>query len=1196
MSEATVNAIVQDRQGFLWFGTEGGLNKYDGYQFTVYEHDPNDPKSLSDNVITSMYAGLNSVLWIGTSSGLDQLDRKTDTFVQYSQNLRGSSNLTGKTILAIFQDQTGKLWVGTEGGGLDVVDLATNQVTEYRHHPEDPQSLSNDSVNSIYMSKEGEVWIGTDGGLDRFDPKTGSFSHSLQASTSSLSLDNAPVRTTYEDNQGLMWIGTRDGLIQWDRAANRLVLYQHDPNDPQSLSDNSIRNIFEDSQGTLWIGTLRGLNQFDKIQNKFIRFTHDPNDPFSLSSDYIRSIFEDRSGVLWVGTSFGGLDKYARSTQKFTLYNNHPGLPNNLSDNNIWSVYEDQSKNLWIGTFFSGLNQLDLNSGKVTIYQNDPSQPTSISNNEIRAILQDHNGFMWIGTEHGGVNRYDPGTDTFLHYQNHADDPTSLSSDHVFSIYEDHLGRLWVGTELGGLDRFDPASGTFIRYQNDANDPTSLSDNNVRAIYEDHTGALWIGTERGGLNLLDSQDNQFKIFRHDPKDPSSLSNNWISSILEDENGTLWIGTIGGGLERYNRSTQSFTHYTVKNGLPGDMVYGVLADADGNLWLSTNKGLSRFNPNAGTFRNYDVSDGLQGNQFNPAAYFQNSQGELYFGGAQGLNAFFPQQVQDNPIPPQVVITSVKIFNKTVQTDISSNETIQLSYQDNFISFEFSALDYNAPGKNQYAYQLEGVDKGWVYAGTRNYANYTNLPGGNYVFLVKATNNDGVWNSQGITLRIHVSPPFWQTWWFIGIIGLTVVAGSIGAYRLRVRDIQARNRELTKRVDQRTHELAAINTIVAVVNRSLDLTEVLNAALDKTLEVMHMDIGLAFRVEDPASGSQEGPVLKLLAHRGVSDDYVQAVRSLPLQTTMIGSAVDGGKPIVRQNANHPNPQVREANQREGIQLGINVPLLVKEALVGEIAIAAREVRPVSEEELSLLAAIGQQVGMAVENARLYEQAEQAAVTTERSRLARELHDSVTQLLYSITLYAEAAVELLASGEMETAAGHLRELRDTAQEALRETRLLIFELHRPDIGPGGLIAALKARLEAVEARGGMQADLQVEGVEALPRGVQEELYNIAQEALNNALKHAHANCVHIRLRFEAVETELAVIDDGVGFEISNERLGGGFGIQGMKERALKLGGKLEIETAPGKGTKISVRLPANPSGRSSRTGNGLAREVTE
>jgi GAF domain-containing protein/anti-sigma regulatory factor (Ser/Thr protein kinase) len=613
-------------------------------------------------------------------------------------------------------------------------------------------------------------------------------------------------------------------------------------------------------------------------------------------------------------------------------------------------------------------------------------------------------------------------------------------------------------------------------------------------------------------------------------------------------------------------------------------------------LSTNKGLSKFDPGTKIFRNYDISDGLQGDQFNPGSFFQSKDGEMFYGGTQGLNAFYPAQVVDNPIPPPLVITAFQKFNQTVQTDLASNETVQLSYRDSFISFEFAALDYNAPGKNQYAYMLEGVDQGWVYAGTRRYASYTNLRGGNYTFRVKATNNDGIWNSEGIEIRIHITPPFWQTWWFIGIACLVAGAGAFGGYRLRVKDIQGRNRELAKRVQQRTSELTALNSIATVVNGSLNLNEILNSSLDQMLALLHLDIGLAFRLEEQSGDPTEGPVLRLLAHRGLSDEYVRSVQSLPLQSTMVGPAAEKGAPVVWDNANYPTPAIQAANEKEGVRLGISIPLLVKGSLVGSVSVGSREARVMKSEELSLLAAIGLQVGMAVVNARLYEQAEQTAITTERSRLARELHDSVTQLLYSVTLYAEAAAELLVSGETQTAAGHLRDLRDTAQEALREMRLLIFELHRPALGQGGLATALQARLDAVERRGGMLAELLVEGNEQISRPVQAELYNIAHEALNNALKHAHAGSVRIHLRFADAGTEMQISDDGLGFEPAMDGTEGGFGIPGMQERAQKIGGTLQIDSAPGRGTSVMVRVLANPRERPTQAEAGSHLGETE
>jgi ligand-binding sensor domain-containing protein/signal transduction histidine kinase len=1364
LSQSTVHAILQDQQGFLWFATEGGLDKYDGYQFTVYQHDPGDPKTLSDNLISFLYQDRQGNLWVGTSVGLDRFDPQKETALHPFQGPNLPPGLAGQDVSAILQDRMGELWIGTDGGGLAALDLSTNQFRLYQHTLSDPHALAGNSVNIIFEDSAGELWIGTDGGLDHFLRSSDQFELAFgESSPKAASIGKNPVYALAETTGGDLWIGTNKGLFRWERRSNQLIQYQHDPNGVNEISDNTVTCLLVETGGQLWIGTRTGLTLFVPQQNTFTSFLHDPNDPSSLASDSIRSLYEDRSGALWIGTS-AGLSKYARATHKFSLLAHVPGSANSLSDSNVWAALKDHSGGLWVGTFSAGLNHLDLQSGRVTIYQHDPLDPGSLSSNEIRTLMEDHTGTLWIGTERGGLDRFNASTNTFTQYLHDPSNPDSLGGNNVFSLSEDEFGKLWIGTSDGGLNRMDPATGTFVHYQHNDGNPNTLSNDDVRTIHIAYSSMMWVGTF-GGLNLFYDQGNVFLKYLHQPAISTSLSSDMVASFYEDNYGTLWIGTFGGGLNRLDNATRTFSHFTMKDGLPDNTVYCILGDVQGNLWLSTNKGLSKFNPVTHSFRNYDISDGLQGNQFNPGACTQGQDGEMYFGGTHGLNAFYPARVQDNPIPPPVVITSFQEFNQTIQTDLPENETISLSYRDNFIAFTFSALDYNAPEKNQYAYQLVGVDSDWVQAGTRRYASYTNLRGGDYTFRVKAANNDGVWNSTGTAISIHIIPPFWQTWWFIGIVCLVAGAGAIGGYRLRVRDIESRNRELAKRVEQRTHdlatlnaisgvvnssldlkgimedalertmqitdmspgsalvldeatqeliliayrgttatnvqlgarwplaaalagrpldgthpltwrvatdypesplkanllregvqlvvgipllakekmvgmlvlnsctprtltpeessllsaigqqvgiavenarlyeqaerrtrELAALNSISGVVNQSLDLSKILNNAMERMIEFMHMDGGLAFSLEESPDGREDGQYLKLLAYRGVSDEFAKLVDHLPLESSIVLKAIKTGKPYVYRTYDHPNPQIRKANQEGGLRIGISLPLVAKGALIGTLSLLADQPREFTPEELSLLDAIGQQVGMAVVNARLYEQAEQTAIASERSRLARELHDSVTQLLYSVTLYAEAAGELLSSGKTEAAAENCHDLRDTAQEALREMRLLIFELHRPALEQGGLAAALQARLDAVERRGGMHADLQVEGSERISLAVQAELYNIAHEALNNALKHAHASSVQIHLWFGDDLTEMQISDDGVGFEPGQNGMAGGFGIPGMQERAKKIGGNLMIESAPGKGTRIIVEVPLNPAFPPDQPANGSLQKGIE
>jgi ligand-binding sensor domain-containing protein/signal transduction histidine kinase len=1185
LSQSTVTAILQDSQGFMWFGTEGGLNKYDGYQFSVYEHDLDNPQSLSDDSVRAIYEDRDGTLWIGTTVGLDRLDRSTDTFVHHQQALAGSDIPTGIWVSVIHQDLLGTLWVGTEGSGLIALDLRTDQFTVYKHSSDDPKTLSDNTIHSVYEDREGVLWIGTDRGLDRLDPMSGTFVHGLQDPSGLHTVRDMPVYAINEDNQGALWIGTHEGLYQWNRTEDQVTEYRHDPSVPDSISVDSIRCIFSDSQGMIWIGTRSGLSQFDRTQKRLISYRHDPNDPQSLISDSIRSVYEDGSGVIWIGTAAGGLSKYAPATQKFALYQHNPGLSNSLSDDNIWSIYEDHSGILWIGTFSAGLNKLDRQSGTITVYQHNPAESASLSNNAIRTIMEDRNGSLWVGTEYGGLNRFDPETETFSQYRHDAADPGSLSSDRVFTAYEDHLGRLWIGTQGGGLNLLDQDTGTFTHYQHDANEPFSLSNNDVRAIYEDHTGVLWIGT-LGGVNLFDDDTKRFTVFRHDPGNPSSLSTDLVASVFEDSEGTIWVGTFGGGLNRFDRITESFARYTEKDGLPDNTVYGILEGSDGALWLSTNKGLSKFDPRREPFRNYDVSDGLQGNQFNPGSSFQSSTGEMFFGGTQGFNAFFPESVTENPVPPPLVITAFKIFNQTIQTDLASNEAIQLSYRDSFISFEFSALDYNAPEKNQYAYRLDGFDKDWVVAGTRHYAIYTNLPGGNYVFRVKGSNNDDVWNETGTQVGITVVPPFWQTWWFLGGIVLILVGAVIGSYRLRVRNVEARSRKLESQVDSRTKELAALNTVAAVASRSLDLQRVLTNALDKTLEVLDVEAGGIYLLQ------AETQVLTIAAHEGMGASFVAGIDELRVGEGFSGQVVQTGEPLVVRDLSSDPRLTRPAVTESGFHSLAIAPLVSRGEVLGSLFVMTRGRREFSQQEVELLTSIGDQVGVAVENARLYEQVGQVAVVEERQRLARELHDSITQLLHSSALLAEAGQRLAGVGDLERTRNYLAQLSTISQQALKEMRLLVYELRPLALREVGLVGAVQQRLEAVERRAGMEARLVVdvdarpaEGELELPPAVEEELYRIAEEALNNALKHAEPTSIVVTIRAEGdppeQQVELEVVDDGRGFDPDATSEAGGLGLVSMAQRTDKLDGQLTIHSVPGEGTTVRVSVSVGDRG---------------
>jgi signal transduction histidine kinase/ligand-binding sensor domain-containing protein len=1169
LSQNVVLTIAQDWRGFMWFGTEDGLNKYDGYQFTVYKYDPGNDATLSDNYISTIYEDRNGDLWIGTRNGLNRLDRAADKFVRYRHDPDDPQSLGGVWVVSIYEDGEGTLWIGTDDGGLDRMDRDTGIFTHYRHDPADPTSLSDNSVGAIYEDGEGTLWVGTNGGLNRFDRLSGTFARYQRARGDPQSLSGNEVSAILEDRQGMLWVGTEDGgLNLFDRSTGTFVHYQNDPDVPQSLSHDRVRAAFEDSVGRLWIGTQNGLDLFDGERNSFIHYRNNGGDPYSLSSNAVWSIYEDRTGVLWFGTYGGGLSKYNRATEQFALYQRNPDLPNSLSDNMVWAIHEDSDGVLWIGTFNGGLNRLDRGSGTFAVCRHEPEAPDSLSSDDVRAILEDREGILWVGTS-GGLDRFDRDTGTFVHYRHDPADPASLSDDRVIVLHEDRSGNLWVGTRTGGLDRLNRETNTFTHYQHDEDDPRSLSDDRVWALYEDSTGKLWVGT-LGGVSVWDPGTDQFVSYLNDPDDPTSLSNDAVFAFYEDGDGAMWLGTWGSGLDRFDPATGTFTHYTEKDGLANNVIYGIEGDAVGSLWMSTNKGLSRFDPRTQTFQNYDVRDGLQNNEFNVGAHFASSSSELFFGGTQGFNAFYPERVAGNPYAPPVVVTAFSKFNVVVRRGLEPGEHIQLTYRDSFISFEFAALDYTAPDKNQYAYMLEGQDEDWVYAGTRRHVDYTNLRGGDYVFRVRGSNNDGVWNEEGVAVTITVTPPLWETWWFRGGVILALAAIVVGGYWLRVRSVEARSRELerqvtarTREIEQRTGELEALYRADEEMLRYLKLDQVLQVLVDVAVDILHADKG-ALLVWDAG-----GERLVVRAARGFAPDTI-ALMTFGLGEGIVGCVAATGEAITVEDTHQDERVVRHITDLEGIRSSMHVPINVGGQVFGVFNVNYAAPRAFGENELRLFTALAQRAALAIENAQLYERAEELAVVEERQRLARDLHDAVTQTLFSASLIAEVLPRIW-ERDPEEGQRRLAEVRELTRGALAEMRTLLLELRPAALIEAELGDLLRQLGEAIAGRARVPVDVQIEGdCSNMSPEVKVAFYRIAQEALNNVAKHSGATLATVRLRCELTQVELHVTDDGRGFDVSvipPDHLGVGI----MRERAEVIGAELAIRSEAGKGTEV-------------------------
>ncbi len=807
LSQSIVEQIVQDRQGFMWFVTEDGLNRFDGYTFTVYRNVSGDASSLSHNELKSIFEDGSGTLWVGAfEGGLNRFDPITEKVTRFRHDSSDSGSLAADTVRCITEDRSGRLWIGTQGGGLDLFDRTTGTFRHHRASPGAPSALSHDDVRAIYEDHAGTLWVGTNGGgLNRLDPATGSFTSYRHRPDDRSSLSSDAVFAVFEDVRGTLWVGTYGGGLEaLDRATGRFTHHRADPSVPGSLSSDLVKALCEEPGGTLWVGTDGGgLNRLDPETGTFTAFRHDRVDPASLSADRIYSLYLDRSRVLWVGTYGGGLSKFDIGRKRFRRYANEPNDPNSLSHDIVWCFREDGPGVLWIGTDSGGLNRFDRRAGRWQSFRHRPDDPSSLGHDTVRDILEDRDGVMWVATSGGGLGRLDRTTGRFTNYRHDPSDPNSLAHDELRSLYQGRTGAIWVGTFGGGLDLFDPRTGRFTHHRHDSGDPSSISSDFIRMMLEDRTGALWVGTQGGGVNRLDPDRSAFKSFRNVPDDPSSLSNDYVFAILEARDGTLWFGTFGGGLNRLDQATGRFRRYTARDGLASDSVYAMLEDGSGRLWISTTRGLSRFDPRSGEFRNYDVRDGLQSNEFNGGAAYRSASGEMFFGGIHGFNAFFPDEIGFNPVVPEVVITDLRLFNRPVrvgerwqgrvilQRPINRTDAVELSYRDNLFSLEFAALHYSAPGKNRYAYTMEGFSDAWIPVNAdRRFATFTGLAPGDYVFRVRGANSDGVWNERAASVRITIAPPFWGTWWFRLTAGLIAVALGAAAFRTRVHGVRMR----------------------------------------------------------------------------------------------------------------------------------------------------------------------------------------------------------------------------------------------------------------------------------------------------------------------------------------------------------------------------------------------------------------------
>jgi diguanylate cyclase (GGDEF)-like protein len=821
LSQQAVLAIGQDARGFIWLGTEDGLNRYDGFTFQSSGRGGVRMEGLSNAFVTDIQTDAAGGLWIATDgSGVLAREEQSGRFTGLPPAIASDVGLDSARTIKF--DARGRIWIGTRDAGVAIYDPRQQTIKRFRHDASDTATLSSDAIHSLLIVPGG-AWIGTAGGLDYVhdDPESVPLRYSL-GSPSWRADGSLAVRTVLEDRGGMLWIATDRGLIRLQPRTGEQTLFQSDANDANALPADEVQALLEDSAGRLWVGTTAGLATYDPRKNAFDVYKHDAADPASLPDDRIVSLFEDRAGVLWVGTQLAGVAKFNPRSWSFGHRRERDAR---ALVNNITSFTEDRTGTVWIGTFGAGLHTVDQASGAMRDWRGD--RDAAGSDDAIMALLTDRSGAVWAGTMNAGLRRIAPDRTHTDVYQHDPTRPHSLPADGVMSLLEDSTGRIWIGTYGGGLSYFAPATNDFHSAAPGRPD-SALASGRVTSLAKDNKDRIWAGTDGAGLHMLVPATGETRHWQHDPADADSLSADTIYALHVDASGALWIGTHGRGVDRAMTGESSqlkFKHYDESRGLPDNTVYGILSDDQGRLWLSTGHGLASLSPQTGAVRSFHRGHGLQGEEFNFGAAFQSSSGRLYFGGTNGYNVFTPGQLEFNTRPPPVALTGVSILNQPLKsaTPYEQLGQLQLGYRDQVVTFDFAALDFAAPRDNRYRYRLDGFDADWVDAGGRRSATYTRLASGSYTFRVQAANADSLWSDSGLALPLQVEAPPWKRNWayagYVAALCLVIYACWIAWRRKRAR--QQRYRLLLEtKVRDRTRELAERNTELEAVNRRLE----------------------------------------------------------------------------------------------------------------------------------------------------------------------------------------------------------------------------------------------------------------------------------------------------------------------------------------------------------------------------------------
>ncbi|MEQ8474105.1 MAG: two-component regulator propeller domain-containing protein [Marinoscillum sp.] len=828
-----INCITQDSYGYIWLGTTEGLFRYNGYTFTKYTYSAKDSSALSDNFINCIVEDSDKDLLIGTNGrGFCIFNRDNNRFERFSHHDSIPTSIVNNTVKAIFQDSKRNIWIGTLGGGIDLFDKGNKT---FRHLTPSSSPHNEKHISSFAEDQNGNVWVGRYKGDLCYYTST---ENQLVCVTDSLSVSvniDGYLKYLFIDSDNELWIGSNSsGLYRYSINSRQAKHYTHGISS-NNLSSNIITAIQELSPGILVVGTDgAGLDLLHTDSETIDHYRYDPNNKNSVNSNAIRSIYIDKDQNLWLGTSREGLNLSPKNAEKFVLHSAQVNGSKGLSHKSVLAFLDVNEETLLIGTDGGGLNIYNRRTKSFQYLQHVPSNAKSIGGNVVKALFKDSQHNIWVGTYGNGIDLYDIKSNSFYHNGQIPGIPDEINDANIWNIVEDGDQNIWMGTLGGGLFRYDLKTKQFRRYIHDSEDSESISHFQIMCSLVDRKGQLWIGTEDAGLDRYDPHCDCFVHFRNDPDDPKSIPSDFIRTLFEDSQGQLCIGTEGSGLVMM-REDGTFASFDAEDGLASNIVYSILEDDRQNLWLGTTNGLSKFNTENGTIRNYNTYNNIQGDLFNMGSCLRGSDGTLFFGGINGFNEINPAKIDVYKTEPNIEITDFRIFNRSVKVDevingrivlkksLELTSQLDLNYKDKTISLEFAAIDYTNPQMIRYKYKLEGFDEQWSYVNAgKRFATYTNLPSGQYRFIVMATGSDGHWSKNTRSLVIKVAPPFWDTIWFRFLIFMALALLFIIWYRSRMLKLKNQFKRERLKAEKEIIKLQKENLETTLANQNSKLT--------------------------------------------------------------------------------------------------------------------------------------------------------------------------------------------------------------------------------------------------------------------------------------------------------------------------------------------------------------------------------------